>query len=230
MRSDVTNCAASWENQQPAYAKTKTQINFAVTAKLISVFVFATRIVQFLFYLIPKFQASSSFLCLYRLVCVRPVLKQHCCFFHEAAQFTQLIHYSSLRFMCNLLYFCYRTPKESLSIRMVRHYASEIADNSAETRSNIFVPIIFGRRRSSSATQTEFKQRSRCLTAMEAEINMKRLEAVGDLISVFYDDEDDISSDQDDLIEELQDIGYFITPKGVNAKSMNVKARSDVKT
>ena len=43
------------------------------TAKLISAFVFATRIVQFLFYLKPKFQASSSFLCLYRSVCVRPV-------------------------------------------------------------------------------------------------------------------------------------------------------------
>ena len=33
-----------------AYAKTKAQISFAVTAKLISAFVFATRIVQFLFY------------------------------------------------------------------------------------------------------------------------------------------------------------------------------------
>ena len=53
--------AASWENQQSALAKTKAQISFAVTAKLISAFVFATRIVQFLFYLNPKFQASSSF-------------------------------------------------------------------------------------------------------------------------------------------------------------------------
>ena len=34
--------------------------------------VFATRIVQFLFYLNPKFQASSSFLSLYRPVCVGP--------------------------------------------------------------------------------------------------------------------------------------------------------------
>ena len=40
--------------------------------KLISAFVFATRIVQFLFYLNPKFQASSSFLSLYRPVCVGP--------------------------------------------------------------------------------------------------------------------------------------------------------------
>ena len=44
-------CAATWENQQYAYAKTKAQISFAVTAKLISAFVFATRIVQFLLYL-----------------------------------------------------------------------------------------------------------------------------------------------------------------------------------
>ena len=51
--------AASWENQQSAYAKTKTQISFAVTAKLISAFVFATWIVQYLFFLNTKFQASS---------------------------------------------------------------------------------------------------------------------------------------------------------------------------
>ena len=60
--------AASWENQQSAQAKTKTQISFAVTAKLIITFVFTTRIVQILFYLNQKFQASSSFLCLYRFV------------------------------------------------------------------------------------------------------------------------------------------------------------------
>ena len=55
------------------------------TAKLISAFVFATRIVQFLLYLTLKFQASSSFLCLYRSVCVRPVRKPHCWFSHEVA-------------------------------------------------------------------------------------------------------------------------------------------------
>ena len=66
--------------------KTKTQISFAVTAKLISAFVFATRIEQFLFYLNPKFQASSSFLCLHRPVYVGPVQKPHCWFSHEAAQ------------------------------------------------------------------------------------------------------------------------------------------------
>ena len=34
----------------------------------------------------PKFQASSSFLCLYKPVCVRPVQKPHCWFSHEAAR------------------------------------------------------------------------------------------------------------------------------------------------
>ena len=54
-----------------ANAKTKAQISFAVTAKLISAFVFATRIVKSLFFLNPKFQASSYLLLLYRPVCVR---------------------------------------------------------------------------------------------------------------------------------------------------------------
>ena len=63
------------ENRLFAYAKTKTQISFAVTAKLISAFVFATRIVQSLYFLKPKFQASIHFLCLYSLVCIGPPRK-----------------------------------------------------------------------------------------------------------------------------------------------------------
>ena len=56
-----------------AYAKLKTQISFAVTAKLISAFVFAIRIVQSLYYLNPIFQASSHLLwLLYSPVCVGP--------------------------------------------------------------------------------------------------------------------------------------------------------------
>ena len=55
-----------------AYAKTKTQISFAVTAKLISAFVFATRIVQSLYFLNLKFQASSLPLWVCSLVCVGP--------------------------------------------------------------------------------------------------------------------------------------------------------------
>ena len=50
-----------------------------------SAFVFALRIVQFLLYLTPKFQASSLLLCFYSPVCVGPVRKPHCWFSHEAA-------------------------------------------------------------------------------------------------------------------------------------------------
>ena len=53
------------------YVKTKMQISFAVTAKLISAFAFTIRIVQFLFFLNLRFLASSHVLCLYssRSVC-----------------------------------------------------------------------------------------------------------------------------------------------------------------
>ena len=68
-----------------AYAKTKAQISFAVTAKLISAFVFATWIVQFLYFLYPEFPASSHLLRLYSWVCVgpgrkpcRPVFSRRC--------------------------------------------------------------------------------------------------------------------------------------------------------
>ena len=54
----------------------------AVTAKLISAFIFATRIVQFLYFLNPKFPVSSHLLCLYSPVCVGPVRKPHCWFSH----------------------------------------------------------------------------------------------------------------------------------------------------
>ena len=47
------------ENQRFANAKAKTQISCAVTAQLTSAFVFATRIVKFLYLLNTKFQASS---------------------------------------------------------------------------------------------------------------------------------------------------------------------------
>ena len=52
----------------------KTQISFAVDAKLISAFVFATYIVQSesLYFLNPKFQASSHLLRLRSPVCVGP--------------------------------------------------------------------------------------------------------------------------------------------------------------
>ena len=61
----MTQCSdilVTYKPRHEAYAKTKAQISFAVTAKLISAFVFATRIVQFLFFLNPKFRASSHLL------------------------------------------------------------------------------------------------------------------------------------------------------------------------
>ena len=64
--------AATWENRIFAFAKTKTQISFTVTAKLISIFVFATRIVQSLYFLNPKFQVPSYLQWLPSPVCVGP--------------------------------------------------------------------------------------------------------------------------------------------------------------
>ena len=56
------------------YAKTKMQISFLLTAKLISAFVFATnaQLVRFLYFINPTFLFSNHLLCLYSLVCVGP--------------------------------------------------------------------------------------------------------------------------------------------------------------
>ena len=70
--------------------------SFAETAKLISTFVFATRIVQSLFFLSPKFHASSHLLCLYSSVCVRPVQKPHCWLSLDAAHISMLLGLSSV--------------------------------------------------------------------------------------------------------------------------------------
>ena len=70
-----------------AYAKTKTQISFAETAKLISAFVFATRIVQSPYFLKPKFQVSSHPLWLYSPACVRPGRKPRRPVFSERGSF-----------------------------------------------------------------------------------------------------------------------------------------------
>ena len=63
--------------------KTKAQVSM----KLISTFVFALRIVLFLYFLNPKFLASSHLMCLYSSVCARPVQKPHCWFSKEVAYF-----------------------------------------------------------------------------------------------------------------------------------------------
>ena len=63
----------------------------ADTAKLICPFVFATRIVQFLYFLNPKFPASSHLLCLYRPVCVGPGRKPRRPFFSRCGSFYLLV-------------------------------------------------------------------------------------------------------------------------------------------
>ena len=69
-----------------AYAKTKTYISCAVTTQLISAFVFATQIVQSLYLLNPKVQASSYLLWLYSPVCVGSGRNPERWFSHDAAQ------------------------------------------------------------------------------------------------------------------------------------------------
>ena len=62
--------------RKPAFCicenKDADQLVASVTAQLISTFVFTKRIVQFLYYLNPKYQASSHLLWLYSSVCVGP--------------------------------------------------------------------------------------------------------------------------------------------------------------
>ena len=80
-------CYMSLVMRKPDFClcKNKVQISFPLTAKLISAFVFTIRTVQSLFFLKPKFPASSLFPRLYRSVCVgpgqklqRPVFSRRC--------------------------------------------------------------------------------------------------------------------------------------------------------
>ena len=92
---DLPICQSSRHMGKPTNCLDENKGADQLTAKLISAFVFATRIVQFLFYLNPKFPASTSFQCLYRSVCVGPVRKPHCWFSHEAAQSLLVQHHGS---------------------------------------------------------------------------------------------------------------------------------------
>ena len=71
--------------------KTKAQISSAITAQLISVFVFTTKIVQSLYFLNPKFQASSHFLLLFSPVCVGPSRKPEDRFSHDPAHISSTL-------------------------------------------------------------------------------------------------------------------------------------------
>ena len=81
--------------EKPAFCicENKTQISFAVTAKLIGGFVLAIRIVQFLFYLNTKFQASGRLLSLCSPVCVRSGRKPRRPVFSERGSFILILVY-----------------------------------------------------------------------------------------------------------------------------------------
>ena len=80
-----------------AYAKTKTQISCAVTAQLITAFVFATHIVQSLYLLNPKFQASSYLLWLYSPVCGRPGRNPRRLVFSQRGPYHVCVSYKTLK-------------------------------------------------------------------------------------------------------------------------------------
>ena len=61
------------------------------TAKLISAFVFATGIVQSLYFLNPNFQASSHLQWIYSLVCVGPGRKAEDWFIHNESQIKGIV-------------------------------------------------------------------------------------------------------------------------------------------
>ena len=70
-----------------ATALPKKQISFVVTAKLISVFVFVTQVVQSLYFLYTKFQASCHLVWLYSPVCVGPGRKSRRPVFSQRGSF-----------------------------------------------------------------------------------------------------------------------------------------------
>ena len=88
---------------EPRHEKTNV-LHMQKTAKLISGFVFATWILQYLFFLDTKFQASSHLQYLYSLVCVR-LVKIHSWFSHGAAHIKlhllMFSHFLVWFFLCN---------------------------------------------------------------------------------------------------------------------------------
>ena len=88
---DCIGCYGLSRVLRKLYAKTKAQISCAVTAQLISAFVFATPIAQPLFFLNSKFQASIRFPRLYRPVCVGPGRKPQRPVFSHCGSFSTML-------------------------------------------------------------------------------------------------------------------------------------------
>ena len=86
--------------RKPAFCICANKDADQLTAKLISAFGFAIRIVRFLYYLNPKFQASSHLLWLYSLVCVGPGRKPRRPFFSERGSFLVVSDFEALFELC----------------------------------------------------------------------------------------------------------------------------------
>ena len=92
------------------------QISFAVTAKLISAFVFDIRIVQSLYFLKTKFHDSNHLLWLYSPVCVRPGQKPRRPAFSERGSFQE----------CGIIKLQQTCNENLMSSLFVLHYGNGI--------------------------------------------------------------------------------------------------------
>ena len=105
---------------EPRYEKTgilhmRKQRRRSVNAKLISAFVFATRVVRSLYHLNSKFQASSHLLWLYRPVCVGPGRKPRRPVFSERGSFSAKKQHCFLSACCR--FYSYITKPRPCNIQ-----------------------------------------------------------------------------------------------------------------
>ena len=128
--------------RKPAFsdAKTKTQISFAVTAKLISTFVLATRKVQSLFCLNLEFQVSRHLLQLYSLVCVRPGRKSGRPVFSQQGSYKDIVYeisYLILHILKELFFVSGRSARFQQNRRMF--YCCPFCDKKFDRSYNLSV-------------------------------------------------------------------------------------------
>ena len=97
--------------------KTKAQISFAVTVKLISTFVFATWIVQFPYFIIPNFKPLAIF-CACTVGCVSDLFRNH------------IVVFLMMPLKCCLLS-CFQTH--------VQHIREELAKFPEEDRDDVVI-------------------------------------------------------------------------------------------
>ena len=108
------------------------------------------------------------------------------------------------------------TSAESIEERMLRRYSTVFINSNNNTKKRLSL-------QHNQKLEDEYVRNScdddemdeTCLSADEVETNKERLVAIADLMSVFAD-EDNFTSDQDELMNELQDIGFLIAPRNAN--------------